>query len=152
MGQRGRPLSPCRHQTLKGKFSPLSDGENRRFLSQKNKRKVRIFAIPKANLQPFLFFQEKSRNPEAGTTASRGRSRSVGKGPASGRSVQVGDFSEFFLQESGVQNWKTAHQKTRLFKGFPVVSILTLPTSEMPVHFCFLSFRRRHFGSKEPSP
>ena len=49
--------------------------------------------------------------------------------------VQLEIFKGFFLQEITVNSGRKKRQNTRLFMGYPVVSFLTLPTSEMPVHF-----------------
>ena len=107
--------------------------------------KPATFPVPSGKIPEF-----RSRRPQL---AAVGRGRSV-RGRLAGRSVcrwSGGNFNGFFLQESEGQNGISARQNTRLEKGFPVVPILTLPTSEMPVHFCFSFFQRRHLGSHEPS-
>ena len=57
---------PRRRQYLKSRISLRSGGENEQFPAEKTQKEVRNSAIFVANLQPFPFLQEKSRNSGAG--------------------------------------------------------------------------------------
>ena len=57
---------PRRRQYLKGEFSQELARENGKFLDLKTRKEVRNSLVLFANLQPFLFLQEKSRNSGAG--------------------------------------------------------------------------------------